>query len=129
MFPRFDRVTIVFNVKDIDRTERFYREHLGLSFERIDDEHGGPSFLSTKVGNDIELLVFPGEPQPGNTPGVVFGLADGGMDTLIENLAAKGVEIVTPISEAPGGWYSDFRDPDGQVISLFQAGDLPRKIA
>jgi glyoxylase I family protein len=128
MNPRFDRVTIVFNVKDLDRTERFYSEHLGFKFEHGQDEYGGTAFLSTKVGNDVELLVFPGDPRPGNTPGVVFSLGDGGIDTLVENLAAKGIEIVTPVSEAPGGWYSDFRDPDGQVISLFQAGELPKTL-
>ena len=128
MHPRFDRVTIVFNVKDLDRTERFYREHLGLEFERGQDEFGGTAFLSAKIGNDVDLMVFPGEPQPGNTPGVVFSLGDGGIDTLVESLAAKGVEIVTPVSEAPGGWYGDFRDPDGQVISLYQANELPKKL-
>jgi glyoxylase I family protein len=124
---RFDRVTIVFTVADIHRTERFYREHLGFAFERMADEHGG-AFLATKVGNDVDLMVFPGDPKPGNTPGVVFSLPDGGIDTLIETLAAAGVEIVTPVSEAPGGWYGDFRDPDGQIISFFQAAELPRRL-
>lgn len=126
MHPKFSRVTIVFSAKDLDRTERFYREHFGFTFQRIVDEHGG-AFLRTTVGNDSEVLVFPGEPQPGNTPGVVFSLAEGGMDDLVESLAAKGIEIVTPVSEAPGGWYSDFRDPDGQIISFFQAAELPRR--
>ena len=35
MRPKIDRVTIVFNVRDIDRTERFYREHLGIDFQRL----------------------------------------------------------------------------------------------
>ena len=33
------------------------------------------------------------------------------------------------MSEAPGGWYAAFRDPDGQVISFFQAGEKPRAVA
>ena len=127
MRPRIDRVAIVFNAADLDRTERFYSEHLGLAFDRIPDEHGG-AFLLTKIGNEVELLVFPGEPKPGNTPIVVFGLPDGGIDTLVESLAAAGVEIVTPVSEAPGGWSGDFLDPDGQLISLYQAAELPRTL-
>ena len=101
MPPRIDRIAIVFNTADLDRTERFYTEHLGLAFDRIPDEHGG-AFLLTKIGNEVELMVFPGEPKPGNTPIVVFGLPDGGIDTLVESLAAAGVEIVTPVSEAAG---------------------------
>ena len=127
MQMRVDRVTIVFNVADVDRTERFYKEHLGIEFDRIESEEEG-TFLMTKIGTETELLVFPGDPKPGNTPGVVFNLPDGGLDTLIERLAAAGIEIVTPVSHAPGGWYADFRDPDRQTISLFQDGEKPRTI-
>jgi glyoxylase I family protein len=125
---KFDRVTVVFKVADVDRTEKFYRDHFGFEFERIESAEEG-AFLMTKIGTETELLVFQGDPKPGNTPGVVFSLPDGGLDTLIERLAAAGVEIVTPVSEAPGGWYADFRDLDGQVISFFQAGEKPRKLA
>lgn len=123
-----DRVTIVFTVSDIDRTEAFYREHFGFAFERIESKEEG-TFLMTKIGTETELMVFPGDPKPGNTPGVVFSLPHGGLDTLIERLASAGIEIVTPVSEAPGGWYADFRDPDGQVISFYQAAEQPRTLA
>lgn len=125
---RFDRVTIVFTVADIDRTEKFYRAHFGFEFERVESVEEG-TFLMTRIGTETELLVFPGDPKPGNTPGVVFSLPDGGLDTLIERLAAARIEIVTPVSEAPGGWYAAFHDPDGQIISLFQAGEKPRRLA
>lgn len=123
-----DRIAVIFTVADVDRTEAFYREHLGLEFERV--ESGGPegTFLTTKIGSETELMVFAGDPKPGNTPGVVFNLTSGGLDTLIERLAAAGVEIVTPVSEAPGGWYADLRDPDGQTISFFQPGEKPRRL-
>jgi glyoxylase I family protein len=125
---KFDRVTVVFKVADVDRTEKFYRDHFGFEFERIESAEEG-AFLMTKIGTETELLVFQGDPKPGNTPGVVFSLPDGGLDTLIERLAAAGVEIVTPVSEAPGGWYAAFRDPDGQIISFFQASEKPRTLA
>lgn len=84
---------------------------------------------SLRIGNEVELLVFPGDPQPGNTPGIVFGLAEGGIDTVVASLAAAGVDIVTPVTEAPGGWSADFKDPDGHVISFFQSEALPRVCA
>jgi predicted enzyme related to lactoylglutathione lyase len=126
---QFDRVTVVFTVADIDRTEKFYRDHLGFQFERIDGGEKEGTFLMTRIGTETELLVFRGDPKPGNTPGVVFSLPDGGLDTLIERLAAAGIEIVTPVSEAPGGWFAAFRDPDGQIISSFQPGEKPRTLA
>jgi glyoxylase I family protein len=124
----FDRVTIVFTVADIDRTATFYRDNFGFEFERIvSEEEGG--FLKTTIGTETELLVFPGDPKPGNTPAVVFSLPEGGLDNLIERLATAGLEIVTPVSEAPGGWFAAFRDPEGQVISFFQAREKPRRLA
>lgn len=126
MQPRFDSIAFILNVRDVLRTERFYREHLGIDFERQTEEDGS-LWLLARLGAETEMLVFPGDPQPGNTPGIVFGLADGGIDTVIESLAAAGVEIVTPVSEAPGGWSADVRDPDGHVISFFQSETLPRR--
>ncbi|AOF92109.1 MULTISPECIES: VOC family protein [Rhizobiaceae] len=123
----FNGVTIIFNVADIERTRAFYRDHLGIQFERYDEEDGS-AYLMTKIGQEVDLMVFKGDPKPGNTPNVVFGLADGGIDTLIERLASAGVEIVTPVSEAPGGWFADFRDPDGQIVSFYQAGEMPRAL-
>ena len=128
MTLKIDGVTIIFNVSDIERTRTFYSEHLGIQFERHDEEDGS-AYLMTKIGNGVDLMVFPGTPEPGNTPGVVFGLGDGGIDTLIEQLAAANIEIVTPVSEAPGGWFADFRDSDGQTISLYQSGEVSRKRA
>jgi glyoxylase I family protein len=123
----FNGVTIIFNVADIERTRAFYRDHLGIQFERYDEEDGS-AYLMTRIGQEVDLMVFKGDPKPGNTPNVVFGLADGGIDTLIERLASAGVEIVTPVSEAPGGWFADFRDPDGQIVSFYQTGEMPRAL-
>ena len=50
---RFDRVTVVFTVADIDRTEKFYRNHFGFEFDRIENaeegtfEEGGNFYLQT----------------------------------------------------------------------------------
>jgi glyoxylase I family protein len=124
MRPRFNGLAVFLSVRDVLASERFYADHLGLEFVRNTEEDGS-TWLLAKIGSEVELLVFPGEPQPGNTPIIVFGLADGGIETLVASLAAAGVDIVTPVSEAPGGWSADFRDPDGHMISFFQDGALP----
>lgn len=122
---KINSIAIIFTVSDVSRTEQFYRDHLGIEFTRNTEEDGSV-WLLTKVGSDTEVLVFRGHPKPGNTPGIVFGLGEGGIDTVVATLAAAGVEIVTPVSEAPGGWSADFHDPDRHVVSLFQSADLPR---
>lgn len=82
--------------------------------------------FQARIPGDVELVFFQGDAKPGSTPQVVFGLADGGIDATVAALAERGVEIVTPVTEAPGGWSADFRDPDGHLLSLYQDGALPR---
>jgi len=40
----------------------------------------------------------------------------------------QGVTIVTPVSEAPGGWSADFLDPDGFGLGLWSPEDKPRSL-
>ena len=68
------------------------------------------------------------EGKSGDTPAIVFEVDEGGIDDIVAELAASGVTIVTPVSEAPGGWSADFLDPDGFGIGLWQSGELLRSL-
>jgi glyoxylase I family protein len=114
---------IVFTVPDLARSHRFYSETLGLAFEVQDFENG---YLVARLPGDVEFVFLRGEAQRGTTPQVVFGLAKGGIDAMVASLAAAGVELVTGVTEAPGGWSAEFKDPDGHGLSLYQDGALPR---
>lgn len=120
---RIKDIAIVFMVTDLARSLRFYKEKLGLTFE-VDDVEAG--FLQAKLPGDVNFMFFAGEATVGATPQVVFGLKDGGIDAVAAALSAAGIEIVTPVSEAPGGWTCDFKDPDGHLLSLYQEGNQPR---
>ncbi|WP_367717984.1 VOC family protein [Nitratireductor sp. GISD-1A_MAKvit] len=121
--------TICYYVNDIDRTEAFYRDVIGLNVQRMEGDEGTGDWLLASIENDIELIFFKMESRPGNTPIVVFDLAEGGIDTVVEGLAEKGATIVTPVSHAPGGWSAEFADPDGHVLSLYQSEERPRRSA
>lgn len=116
---------IVFFVSDLARSVVFYRDTLGLPIESLDG-HDGPWAMG-EVGG-LVLVLVPRPARAGESPVVVFSL-DGGIDDYADALAAKGVEIVVPVSESPDGGLSlDFLDPDGNVLSLHQeAGALRRK--
>jgi glyoxylase I family protein len=117
---------LFFYVSDVDRTERFYRDVIGLSIERIaDDGHGRP-WLNAVIPGNIDLIFFHGEVRAGNSPIVVFDLNAGGIDAIVEELAAAGTTIITPVSHAPGGWSAEFADPDGYTLSLYQSEAKPR---
>lgn len=120
--------TICYYVTDIDRTEAFYRDVLGLEIQRMDDDGSGNVWLIASIANNVDLIFFRMECRPGNSPIIVFDLAEGGIDDVVAGLAEKGATIVTPVSHAPGGWSGDFADPDGHTISLYQSEDVPRSL-
>lgn len=119
---------IVFYVKDIKRAEAFYRDVLGLQTRLMPahDDDDAP-WMRADVGQTT-LVFFQRNEKPGRTPIVVFGLEKGGIDNIVEQLVQKGVQIVAPVSESPGGWSADFLDPDGHVLALYQSEKAPRKI-
>jgi len=118
---------ICYYVSNLGKTETFYRDALGLDVQRMEDEGG--DWLLAKTATEVELLFFEQETQPGNSPIIVFELADGGIDDMVEALSEKGATIVTPVSHAPGGWSAEVADPDNHQISMYQSEDVPRKIS
>ncbi|TXH68401.1 MAG: VOC family protein [Lysobacteraceae bacterium] len=115
---------IVFFVGVLARAVAFYRDTLGLPVNEAEG-HDGP-FAIAELG-DLSLVFIQRPAKPGESPVVVFAL-DGGIDDYAEALAAKGVEIVVPVSEAPdGGLTLDFLDPDGNVLSLYQPQGAARR--
>jgi len=118
---------ICYYVNNLGKTETFYRDALGLDVQRMEDEGG--DWLLAKTATEVELLFFEQESQPGDSPIIVFELAEGGIDDMVEALSEKGVTIVTPVSHAPGGWSAEVADPDNHQISMYQSEDVPRKIS
>ena len=118
--------SVVFYVSDIVRTEAFYNETFGLNLER--QEGAEPFWLQGRLENGLEIIFFELPAQRGNSPAIIFNVDDGGIDDIVADLAAKGVTIVTPVSEAPGGWSADFLDPDGFGLGLYQPQDKPRSL-
>lgn len=117
---------IFYLVANIDRTEAFYRDAVGLSIQRTKGEGGEPDWLTASTAGGVDLLFFQGEPRPGNSPIPVFDLNEGGIDAVVDGLVKAGATLVTPVSHAPGGWSSEVADPDGYQISMFQSADKPR---
>jgi len=116
--------TVVFFVSRLERSIAFYRDTLGLAVERMDG-HDGP--FATAQAGPVSLVFIERAVKAGESPVVVFSL-DAGIDDCAETLAAQGVEIVVPVSEAPdGGLTLDFLDPDGAVLSLYQPPGAPRR--
>ena len=118
--------SIVFYVSDIARTEKFYNETIGLSLERM--EGAEPFWLQGSLESGLEVIFFQQEGVRGTTPALIFTIDGGGIDDIVAALVEQGVTIVTPVSEAPGGWSADFLDPDGFGLGLWQSEEFPRSL-
>ena len=118
---KITKIAVIFMVQNLERTRRFYADALGLELAQNE------GFLLGTLSGGTELLFFEGEAVRGTSPQVVFGLDEGGIDTAAEALVARGVQLLTPVSEAPGGWSVEFKDPDGHPLAFFQEGALPRR--
>jgi glyoxylase I family protein len=114
-------IAVIFMVQNLERTRRFYADALGLELAQKE------GYLLGTLPGGTELLFFEGEAVRGTSPQIVFGLAEGGIDTAAEALAARGVQLLTPVTEAPGGWSVEFKDPDGHGLAFFQEEALPRR--
>lgn len=128
MFGKSKLGAICYYVSDIARTEKFYRDVLGLDVERMEDDGDGHAWLMARTVNEIELLFFQQDSRPGNSPIIVFSIDDGGIDDIVSGLAEKGATIVTPVSHAPGGWSAEIADPDGHAVSMYQSEEKPRSL-
>jgi glyoxylase I family protein len=118
--------SVVYYVSDIARTETFYNETLGLTLERM--EGAEPYWLQGHLESGLDIIFFEMPAERGNSPALIFTVEDGGIDDIVAELSEKGVTIVTPVSEAPGGWSADFLDPDGFGLGLWQSEEFPRSL-
>jgi glyoxylase I family protein len=118
---KISKIAVVFMVHDLERTRRFYSEALGLELAQNE------GYLLGILTGGTELLFFVGEAVRGTSPQIVFGLDEGGIDTAVEALAARGVPLLTPVTEAPGGWSVEFKDPDEHPLAFYQEEALPRR--
>lgn len=125
MLARCKVETVVFFVGDLRRSVAFYQDILGLAVQPMDG-HDGP--FATAQAGAVSLVFIERPVRVGESPVVVFSL-EGGIDDCADQLAARGVEIVVPVSAAPDGGHTlDFLDPDGNVLSLYQPKDAARRV-
>ncbi|HLD94985.1 MAG TPA: VOC family protein [Anaerolineales bacterium] len=109
---------------DFDRTNRFFREDLGLEMLMRDDERmvgifklpTGQLFEVFGPGNRYQKLM--------NSPAIAFDVDD--IDRARAELEAKGVKFVSEIERGShGDAWTFFEGPDGYLYQLFQRSGEP----
>jgi catechol 2,3-dioxygenase-like lactoylglutathione lyase family enzyme len=111
-------------VSDLERSERFYREFLGL--ETVSRAPEPFNLVFMKSGEDFVILAkskTPINPNPGDERWVhhAFRVADEDYDAARAYLVAKGVPIVHEEERVDGvfrGKQCHFHDPDRNVLEI-----------
>ena len=114
---------VVFFVRDLGRTEAFYRDVLGLAVRRMGEP---PEQILLSDLGPMTLVFIPGDEPRGRSPIPVFNVGSDDIARIVDLLTERGGEIVAPLQHAPdGGLTADFLDPDGHVLSVYKAPAEP----
>lgn len=112
---------VCFTVRDLDASEAFYRDKLGLrpAFDFLDAQ--GERFgVYLHIGgrNFIELFRGDlGEPAGGQSYRH-FCLEVDDVEATVAELRSRGVEVTDPKLGSDGSWQAWLSDPDGNRIEL-----------
>lgn len=99
--------------KAADEARAFFRDVLGLKY--VDAGRGWLIFAAPPV----ELAVHPTEDDDDNEFHQLYLMCDD-VKATIEELKAKGVKSVRPVSEQPWGLETAIRMPGGGELGLYQ---------
>lgn len=112
---------VSYSVTDMDRSEAFYRDVLGLEVEVPRGEPGtrAAGYMELDAGGTaISLTVLP---QP--HPNAIVALAVEDAHAAVEELRGKGVPIAMEPLETPVCFMAVVSDPDGNQILIHQRKD------
>ncbi len=106
---------VMLGVSDMAASKVFYCDTLGLE---LSGEHGGFCFLQ---GGGVTLALSKElGPPSGERSGVEVVFSVEHVHEAYEVLKARGVEFrIEPRAVAGPMWATDFRDPDGHLLSIF----------
>ncbi|AYY12576.1 VOC family protein [Actinobacteria bacterium YIM 96077] len=110
-------------VSDQERAKSFYLDQLG--FTLVAESTFGDDLRWIQVGipdaqTSLTLVTWFDEMPPGSLRGLVIDCED--LDEQYRTLADRGVPFNGPPSRQPGGVFAILSDPDGNQLSLRQAG-------
>ena len=114
---------ISLQVRDLERSARFYEQHLGLVRSQAGPPHA--VVFETKPIAFAVRDVVPGVdldavPQPGIGAAIWLHATD--VQAIHDALVAAGVPIVAEPIDGPFGRTFTFADPDGYSITLHDRG-------
>lgn len=116
---------VYYNVADMERAIRFYRDILGLTVLSTNPHWTALAVGDARLGLHWTENGAPVPPIPRDSHGahagatVTFKTDD--IDKTYADLVNAGVKFLSPVTRNPWGALAVFEDPDGNVLKLMQA--------
>ena len=111
-------------VRDVSRAKAFYVDFLGM---KVVPEFSGPDFvfLLPSWGTPIALQNVTTVPQHliGQPAGFELNLEVDDVDATLQEWQAKGIEVLSEITDMGAGRYFRARDPEGNSLTVYQFYD------
>jgi len=107
-------------VTDVDRAKAFYVEQVGFNPDHDYQVTDELRFVQlTPPGSACSIVIGQGITQmaPGSQTGLQVVVED--VEAIRAELAGRGVDA-SEVDKQPWGWFSYFRDPDGNAWSMQQ---------
>ena len=120
----FRPVAVRYQVKDVERSVKFYTEHLGFKLDRqagpvgLISNHGFQIWLSGPGASGSRQMADGRTQEPGGWNRLALEVAD--LSTRIEALKTAGCHFRNEMESGPGGKQIQLEDPDGNPIELFE---------
>ena len=108
---------VVLPVSDLDRSIAFYRDQVGFHLDHDTQNENMHVAQLTPPGSGCSIVIgdlpAQNEMEPGSMKGLQLVVADA--EAARQELLDRGVEVsdLTVITEADGGTFFGFKDPDG----------------
>jgi predicted enzyme related to lactoylglutathione lyase len=115
-------------VDDLERAKNFYSSVFGWSLETVPMDGGEyTSIRTTEVDEQTRMPAEPGAINGGMvqrtelTPAPLVTIDVDGIDDALKMVESEGGSTVVPRTAIPGmGAYAYFKDPDGNVVGLWE---------
>jgi predicted enzyme related to lactoylglutathione lyase len=104
---------------DISESAQFYQRAFGW---HIRQHHDGSTAFDDTTGEVSGMWVL-GRP-PSHTPGLVVSIMVANAAATIETIITAGGEVVQPVNPDEREVYALFRDPAGNILSIYQQSGL-----
>ncbi|MBT3270398.1 hypothetical protein HN371_24860 [Candidatus Poribacteria bacterium] len=108
-----------YKTEDMQRSLEFYRDMFGLEPEFVMEHEGRQMWAEFEVGGSTVALHAPGYGP--DEPAVAIAVED--VAAAVEEMKAKGAQVVMEPMESPVCWVATVLDPDGNAIFLHRRHD------